>query len=414
MKILFLHQNFPGQFRRLAPALANLGHEVRALSMSKQQHVGIPIERYAVKQSSSKHIFPLATDFETKLIRAEGCAQGLLKLRSSGFYPDVVIAHPGWGETLFLRDVFPKARQLHFLEFYYSNVGADVGFDPEFADQYSDAAFRVTVKNANVLMALNDMDRAYSPTHWQKSRYPSVYHSKIDVIFDGIDTTLVKPLEQSKPVQVKLKNAYGEVRTINQGDPIVTFVNRNLEPYRGYHSFMRSLPAILNENPKAIVLIVGGDGTSYGAKPQMGKSWKQIYLDEVKDQIDLSRVFFLGNLPYEAYLTVLRLSRCHVYLTYPFVLSWSCLEAMSMECVVVGSDTPPVAEVIEHGKNGLLVNFFDTKKLAEQVTQVLKHPEYFAQMRKNARQTIIGRYDLQKECLPKQLALIDDMIKCNG
>lgn len=411
MKILFLHQNFPGQFKHLAPALVKMGHEVCALSLTDRQVPNVRFEKYHLKRASSQNIFPLANDFETKLIRGEACAQGLINLRNSGFVPDIVIAHPGWGETLFLKDIFPKAKQLHFLEFYYNNTGGDVGFDPEFINQKPEDAFRVTVKNAHVLMALNDMDRAYSPTQWQKSRYPESYHAKIDVIFDGIDTSIVKPAIPGEKVQVQLKNARGIQSTLTPNDQVVTFINRNLEPYRGYHSFMRALPLILEQNPNAKILIVGGDGTSYGAKPPAGKTWKGIFLDEMKDRLDFSRIFFLGNLAYEHYLQVLKLSQCHVYLTYPFVLSWSCLEAMSAGCVVVGSNTPPVAEVIEHGHNGLLVDFFDAKALAEQVTQVLTSPDDFAQMRKNARQTIVDRYDLQTVCLPQQLALVDAMLK---
>jgi glycosyltransferase involved in cell wall biosynthesis len=411
MKILFIHQNFPGQFKHLAPALSQLGHDVRALTMNDRRVPGIQSTKYSVKQSTSKTIFPLATDFETKLIRAEGCAQALKKLSESGFYPDLVIAHPGWGETMFLKDIFPNTKQLHFLEFYYNNTGGDVGFDPEFDNIYTDASFRVTVKNAHVLMALNDMDRAYAPTQWQKSRYPKAFHSKIDVIFDGINTSEVKPSTNFNRSQVSLKNANGQTRTLHEGDQVITFVNRNLEPYRGYHVFMRALPQILKKNPKAIVIIVGGDATSYGSAPPPGKTWKSVYLDEVKDRLDLSRVFFLGNLAYEQYLHVLRLSDCHVYLTYPFVLSWSCLEAMSMECVVVGSDTPPVAEVIEHGHNGLLVDFFDIEKLSDQITKVLVSPNDFLQMRKNARQTVVERYDLHAMSLPRQLAIVEEMLQ---
>ena len=410
MNILFIHQNFPGQFRHLAPALARLEHQVCALTMNELRLPGVRTIQYRPKQATSKTIFPLATDFETKLIRAEACAQAMKELRNSGFVPDLVIAHPGWGETLFLKDIFPQAKQLHFLEFYYSNLGGDVGFDTEFENRQEDDAFRVTVKNAHVLMGLNEMDRAYAPTQWQKSRFPNAYHSKIEVIFDGIDTAKLLPAEKSKRTQIRLTNSAGQEKILSTKDQCITFVNRNLEPYRGYHSLMRSLPQILHENPHTLVLIVGGDGTSYGAKPPKGKTWKQIFIEELGGKLDLTRVFFLGNLPYDQYVQVLKLSACHVYLTYPFVLSWSCLEAMSLGCVVVGSDTAPVTEVIEHGHNGLIVDFFDYEKIASQVGQVLRHPEAFVQMRQNARQTIIDHYDLQTVCLPRQLALVNEML----
>jgi glycosyltransferase involved in cell wall biosynthesis len=196
-------------------------------------------------------------------------------------------------------------------------------------------------------------------------------------------------------------------RTLRAGDEVVTFVNRNLEPYRGYHVFMRALPEILRRRPNAVALIVGGEDVSYGAPAPAGKTWKQVFLDKVKDRLDASRVFFVGRIPYANYLKVLQVSACHVYLTYPFVLGWSCIEAMSAGCLVVGSRTPPVEEVIEHRKNGLLVDFFDVAALAETVVDGLARPEQYAPLRAVARQTALKRYDLASVCLPQQLALIE-------
>ena len=196
---------------------------------------------------------------------------------------------------------------------------------------------------------------------------------------------------------------------LHAGEEVLTFVNRNLEPYRGYHQFMRALPRILREWPNAEVLIVGGDDVSYGAKAPEGRTWKQIFLDEVQADLDPARVHFLGRIPYDAYLNVLRVSRCHVYLTYPFVLGWSCIEAMSAGCLVVGSATAPVQEVIKHGANGLLVDFFDHRALADNVIGVLAQPEKYAPMRASARATAVERYDLDSQCLPRQLRLIEQL-----
>ncbi|NCW25036.1 MAG: glycosyltransferase, partial [Betaproteobacteria bacterium] len=187
-------------------------------------------------------------------------------------------------------------------------------------------------------------------------------------------------------------------------------VNRNLEPYRGYHVFMRALPKILAARPRARALIVGGDGVSYGAKAPEGKTWKQIFLDEVKSSLDMQRVHFLGNLPYPVFTQLLQVSSCHVYLTYPFVLSWSCIEALSTGCLVVGSDTGPVREVIENEVNGLLVDFFDHESIANAVTLALSDPGSFRGIRKRARETAKENYDLRSVCLPKQLAIIDSIL----
>jgi glycosyltransferase involved in cell wall biosynthesis len=398
MRILFVHQNFPGQFKHLAPALKRAGHEIKAMGIEGAGLSGIPLHRYRPARSSSREIHPWAVDFETKIVRGEACAEAAAKLKAAGYVPDLIIANPGWGESLFLKDVWPRAKLLALLEFFYAARGLDCDFDAEFSKQSLSADARLRAKTAYLLLTLEAMDCGVSPTHFQRDTMPRVYRDRIHVIFDGIDTAVVKP-DQGATVNI------GE-RTLRVGDEIVTFVNRNLEPMRGYHVFMRALPRILRERPQAVALIMGGDGVSYGAPAPAGKTWKQIFLDEVKDDIDLSRVHFMGRLPYADYLKVLQLSRCHVYLTVPFVLGWSCIEAMSVGGLVVGSATPPVREVIEHGKNGLLVDFFDIGALAQTVADVLAQPERYDALRKAARQTVIERYDLNTICLPQYVKQI--------
>jgi glycosyltransferase involved in cell wall biosynthesis len=224
------------------------------------------------------------------------------------------------------------------------------------------------------------------------------------VIHDGINTSQVVP---NPGAQLRL-GRQGPI--IRNGDPVLTFVNRNLEPYRGYHRFMRALPSIQQRCPNAITVIVGDHGVSYGAAAPDGKSWKDLILQEVNHDLDLSRVFFTGKMPYADYLTLLQVSACHVYFTYPFVLGWSCLEAMAAGALVVGSATPPVQEVISNGENGLLVDFFDQQALVETVSQVLNNPENFTQIRQAARISVVNRFDLETICLPKQIQLIDRLL----
>ncbi|WP_250265831.1 glycosyltransferase family 4 protein [Rhodovastum atsumiense] len=401
MRILFVHQNFPGQFGHLAQALVKAGHQVLALAIESRGAVpGIEIVRYQPDRGSTPNIHRLAVEFETKTIRGEACARAAAGLRQRGFTPDIIVAHPGWGESLFLKDVWPDVPLLCFLEFYYRLQGADVGFDPEFPPSGWEGAARVRAKNAHLALTLETMDRGYSPTHWQKAVHPTIHHPKIEVIHDGIDTALLAP-DATRALKL------GETGpTLVPGDEVLTFVARNLEPYRGYHVFMRALPEIQRRRPHAVTLIVGGEGVSYGQAPASG-TWKQRFLNEVRDRLDMSRVFFLGKLPYDDYLTVLRLSRCHIYLTYPFVLSWSMLEAMSTGCLVLGSATPPVQEVIEDGVNGLLVDFFDTDLIAEKASLALDRFQNLLPLRQAARQTVVDRYDLVSVCLPAQLALLD-------
>lgn len=411
MKVLFVHQNFPGQFKHLAPALVSAGHEVHALAIEGSPVPGVNFYRYRLTRGNTPNIHPLTVEFEAKVIRGEACAMAMLKLRKDGFTPDVVVAHPGWGETLFVKDVWPNTPVLSFLEFYYAARGTDMGFDPEFrrkpgavgdVTQLAEDA-RVRVKNANNLLSLETMDWGLCPTEWQKSTLPAIFHDRISVIFDGIDTDLVRPEPKA---QLTLNPG---TRVVKAGDEVITFVNRNLEPYRGYHIFMRMLPEIQRLRPNALVIIVGGNEVSYGAKPPPGTTWKEIFLKEVGPRLDMSRVRFVGKIPYMAFLRLLQVSACHVYLTYPFVLSWSCLEAMSAGCLVVGSDTPPVREAIEHGKNGLLMDFFDIEGLARTIAEVLDQPDRFAPLRAAAREAAVARYDLRRVCLPQQIDLVSNL-----
>lgn len=403
MNILFIHQNFPGQFKFLAPALAaDPGHTVAAMTMQKvtaTEWQGVKLVPYAASRGTTPNVHPWVSDFETKTIRGEACFRAALKLREQGFIPDVIIAHPGWGESLFLKDVWPKARLGIYGEFFYHPEGADVGFDPEFPASDPGEVCRLRLKNLNNLLHFEIADAGISPTHWQASTFPEPFRSKITVVHDGIDSAAIAP---NPNITLTLDGK----QTLTRRDEIITFVNRNLEPYRGYHVFMRALPRILAARPNARVLIVGADDVSYGARAPEGRKWKDIFLDEVKDRLDMDRVHFLGTIPYEHFIPLLQLSTVHVYLTYPFVLSWSLLEAMSVGCAIVASDTQPLREAIRHDETGRLVDFFDPAGLAEQVCALLDDPPARARLGANARAFARANYDLKTVCLPKQLAWV--------
>ena len=260
---------------------------------------------------------------------------------------------------------------------------------------------RVRTRNAGNLLGLDAADWGQSPTQWQKSTYPAIYHPTLRVVHEGIDTDTVRPDPQAR---LRLP---GNAPVLAAGEEIVTYVARNLEPYRGFPSFMRSLPAILNARPRAQVVIIGGDEVSYGARLPEGQTYRQRLLDELGGALDRNRVHFLGKVPYATFLKVLQVSAVHVYLTYPFVLSWSMLEAMAAGCLVVGSKTPPVEEVIRDGENGVLVDFFTPEAIAGRVVAALAEPEQFLALRKNARQTMIDAYDLKRICLPEQIRLLE-------
>lgn len=403
MNILFIHQNFPGQFRHLAPALAEAGHRVDALAMHQRPPPrGVSQHVYGVTRRPGQDVHPLLREAEAKVLRAEACAAAMLHLAKGGYRPDLVIANPGWGEALFVKDVFPQARLVSLLEFFHGTPDADFGFDPEFGPPSIEARMKHRLKNLPLVESLLAMDQGVAPTAWQASRLPTEYRHRVEVIFDGIDTGQVRPDPAAQFTHAAVPGV------LSAAQPVVTFVNRNLEPYRGYHVFMRALPEIQRRLPDARVLLVGGDGVSYGAAAPKGTTWKQRFLDEVGGRLDLSRVHFLGQLPYAAYLKLLQVSAAHVYLTYPFVLSWSCLEAMSAGCHVVGSRTAPVQDYIDDGVNGSLVDFFDSAALAGAVERAVRGRGTPADtaLRAAARRTVVERCDLQQVCLPRWRALL--------
>jgi len=405
MKILFVHQNFPGQFLYLAPALVARGHDCRALTDDANKR-NSPIPTWRYKHDAPK-VDPAATrlgrNYVTMSDRGVTVARAARQLRErEGYVPDVIFGHSGWGETLFLKEVWPEAKLLVYAEFYYRGRGADVGFDPEFSPPSFDQVMIAQGRTAHLGQALTHADKGLSPTFWQASTYPAPLRTMIEVIFDGVNTDQLVP-----DAAASLTLPSGQV--LKAGDEVLTFVNRNLEPYRGYHIFMRALPAVLAARPQAQVAIVGGDEVSYGSPPRQGGTWKELFLSEVRDRLDLSRVHFLGKVPYPQFVSLLQVSRVHAYLTYPFVLSWSMVEAMAAGCLVVGSRVPPVEEVIRDGFNGRLVDFFDVPGWEKVLTESLATPARFDTLRRQARKTVVERYDLTRVCLPKMIALVEGM-----
>lgn len=389
MDVIFLHQNFPAQFLLLANALKQTkGVRVAAVThQDNEQPDMISTARYGWKpppddgDGVSRH-------FRQRASRGQASAAGLQALKEAGFDASVIIGHAGWGETLFAREVFPKARLLSYCEFYYSPDGPDVTFDAEFPLRGGvGKRCELRARNAAFLMAMEDADLLISPTLWQASQTPPRYRDKLRVIHDGVDTAALRP-------DANAIFRWPGAPDLTAADEVITFVNRNLEPYRGYHIFMRALPKVLAARPRARAVIVGGDRVSYGAHPPEGRSWKQVFLDEVRDRLPMDRVHYVDRLPFPVLVDLLRVSAAHVYLTYPFVLSWSMLQAMSLGAAVIGSRTAPVTEVIgEAQSNGRLVDFFDVEGLAETLIETLADKTRCATMRAEARRTIVERYD---------------------
>ena len=397
MRLLFIHQNLPGQFRHLASSFAGAaGNQVIFVTMRGDRTLpNVTSVVYEAPRTANPHTHHYLRQFEDAVLHGQAAARACLALKDQGFQPDIVIAHPGWGESLFVREVFPNVPILNYGEFYYQPVGADVNFDPAQPTDI-DRLCALRARNAHLLLALEAADRTICPTHWQKSVHPSVFHRRISVVFDGIDTGTVKP---DPTAQFVLPSG----RVLTRNDEVVTYVSRGLEPTRGFPQLMRALPRLCALRPSAEIVIAGSDDPAYGGPAPDGKSWREAMLAEVP--IDPERVHFVGLVPYREYLSLLQVSSAHIYLTTPFVMSWSAIEAMAAGCVVVASRTPPVEEFIAHDETGLLVDFFAPDELAETVSQVLADRARHKRLRHAARARIVKDYELSV-CLPRQRELV--------
>jgi glycosyltransferase involved in cell wall biosynthesis len=394
VKFLFVHQNFPGQYLHIIRSLLKNNkirddaHEIVFMTEPNNNHLfGVRKVTYARPPEPSGSVHRDASDFELAMRRAEAAAIGAHKIKMLGFTPDIIIGHHGWGELLNLGDVFPGVPMLGYFEFYYRTENADVNCDPEFplsVDHFGG----VRAKNAVNLQAFALQQHGQVPTGWQLSTYPEWARASLHLLEEGVDLTLCRPDAAAYRKTLKI----GDMR-VAPGQKLVTYVARNLEPYRGFHTVMRALPAILNARPDAVVSVVGGDEVSYGAAHPNGP-WREVMLAELRGQLDLSRVHFHGKIPYEKHLKLLQRSDAHVYLSYPFVASWSLREALACGCVVVGGDTPTVTEFVRHDENGMIVPFLDSASIAQMVLRVLQDDSLAARLRVMARADAVQRLDL--------------------
>jgi glycosyltransferase involved in cell wall biosynthesis len=398
MRVLFLHNNFPAQYRHVALNLAQDPKNVVVFATKNREVTLAGINKAIFQPSRDPH--PTTHHYVRPLENAVLHGQAVFKLteqlKAQGFVPDVICGHSGWGPTLFVKDAFPDTPLICYFEWFYHAHGSDADFDPTEPLTIDDVA-RIRVKNAPILIDLYTCDRGLSPTNWQKAQFPPEFQSKFSVIHDGVDTEFFQPNPQAKLVLPNLD--------LSGVDEIITYVARGMEPYRGFPQFIESIAYVQERRPNTHVVIVGSDRVCYGKPLADGQTYKELMLKKVP--LDLSRVHFTGSLPYAQYLKVIQASSVHVYLTRPFVLSWSMIEAMSTGCLVLGSDTAPVTEIIQDGENGLLVDFFSPEKIADRIDEVLDHPTKMAEIRANARKTVLERYALA-DLLPKHIQLIKD------
>lgn len=386
--VLFVHNNFPAQFRNVAQALVARGVPVAAIGAQGAPGLkGVRLARCPAIRSSGKDIFPLAVRAEADLIRGRSAINGARALKAEGFEPELIIGHPGWGETVFLKEVWPNARQIMFAEFFYSGHDSDIDFDPEFSHPTDDSRLGATAKNAVMSFCFAQADMLVSPTEFQASLLPPMFRDRARVIHEGVDVEAIRP---TPPRPITLPDG----RQLAPGAPVVTHVNNKLEPLRGLHIFLRALPRLLDEVPGAQVLIYGQPTKSgYGGAAPDGLTWKEVCLRGLEDKLPPDKVHFMGKVPLADMHAGMRLGAAHVYYTYPFVLSWSLVEAMALGCHVIGSDTPPLRDAVEDGVNGRLLPFFDVDALSQSLIESCGNPEASAPLRAAARETAVAKFD---------------------
>ena len=407
MKLLIVHQNMPGQYRELLQWLvAQGGHEIVFLTQRKDapKLEGVTACIYRPHHVPAKAAYGLSKVWEAATGAGYGAIEAARKLEAEqGFRPDLILGHTGWGELTFFKQLWPDVPILGFFEYYYNMTGGLIGFDPE--EPISEhAPFINHARNAVPCMNIETVDLGHVPTEWQSDVFPAHFHDKFYVCHDGIRTDLLGP---DPDVSLSLQRLD---QPITRQDEVFTYLARNLEHARGFHIFMQALPKILDARPNARVLVIGGDDVSYGRKSDHPKGLRAELTEKLGDRVDWSRVHFLGRVPYSSYCQVVQISRCHIHLTMPFVLSWSLLESMAMEATIVASDVASVREAVTHGKTGMLVDFFDADALADQVINVLANPDAYAHLGPGARAHVVETYDFLTRCLPEHLRRMNSLV----
>lgn len=399
MNILFIHKNFPSQFQYLSIVLANdPNNEVTALTYEGENELkGINKLFYKINREACKNTHPYLQNYENALLHGQAAAGVLSTMKAKGYKPDIIYGFNGWGSTMFVKDIFPDVPLLSYCEWFYNAEGADIGFNGKILNEDERAQLRC--KNSHFLIDLHSSDACITPTQWQKSQFPKEFHNKIKVIHEGIDIDRCQPNENAK-FNIKDKNL-----ELSPKDEVITYGTRGMEPYRGFPQFMQAAEKLLKRRPNAHIVIAGHDKTFYSPKPK--ETYKELMLKNL--HIDMNRVHFVGGLTFIDYIKLLQISSAHVYLTYPFVLSWSLLDAMATGCCVVASNTQPVLEVMQDNYNGLLVDFFNVDQLVEKIEYILNNQDKMRTIRENARKTVVENYSLAK-LLPQQINYIKSLI----
>ncbi|MFO0909492.1 MAG: glycosyltransferase [Isosphaeraceae bacterium] len=397
MHILFVHQNFPAQFGHIARHLVrSRGWQCTFVSKTpKGESAGIRKIEYATKGGARDSTHYCSRTFENAIWHSHAVFEACKA--DPDLRPDLIVGHSGFGSTLFLNELYPDVPIINYFEYYYHSHRSDIDYRPEFPSSELDF-LRARARNAMLLLDLQNCHRGYSPTHFQQSLFPAEYRPKIDVIFDGIETDVY---HRRTGVARTVAG-----RTIPDSTRIVTYVSRGFESMRGFDVFMKVAKRIYQQYSNVVFVCVGSDRVCYGGDERhiQHKTFREHVL--AGDDYDLNRFIFTGMVPVSGLVDIFSLSDLHIYLTVPFVLSWSLMDALACGCTVLASDTAPVAEMIEDGRNGLLAGFFDVDGMAARGVEVLRNPVEFAPLGQEAVERIHRSYALDVT-LPKLVGLFE-------
>jgi glycosyltransferase involved in cell wall biosynthesis len=409
MHILYVHQNFPAQFGHIAHHLVRkLGWKCSFISQTPPGNVnGIEKIQYKITGGATKANHFCTRTFENAVWHCDGVFKALHARKD--LKPDLIVGHSGFGSTLFLRELYPNTPIVNFFEYYYRahDPDSDMDFRKDLDWKVEPIKYlRSRCRNAMILLDLQNCEAAYTPTEFQKSRFPEEYLPKLQVIFDGVERavyhgheeTLRPALERRAPRQI------GGVK-IPAKTRVVTYVSRGFESMRGFDIFMRSARLIAQRFPDVVFLIIGTDRIAYGGDEshiEGQKTFKEWVLS--REEFDLSRFFFLGRVPPEELARILASTDLHIYLTVPFVLSWSMMDAMSCGAVVLASSTSPVKEMIRDGENGLLADFFNVEEFADKAVRALQDPAAHRPLGRAAEKMIADQYSLEA-VLPRMMTI---------
>lgn len=401
MHILFVHQNFPAQFGHVAVHLARKGYRCTCISAATPPKVpGIEVLQYQQRSGAREVNHYCSRTFENQVWSSHALYETLEK--RPDIQPDLIVAHSGYVSPLFLRELYPRTPQVGYFEFFYQPHDSEMDFRDDLYVQPALDFMRCRARNAQLLLDLHNCDAGYCPTEYQRSVMPPEYHPKLRAIFDGIDTEIWK--RDFNPPR-----RYNDL-TLPLGAKIVTYVSRGFESKRGFDIFLQTADQICKARADVHVVVVGEDRVVYGNDGVItgNKTFKEWCIDKYRP--DLSRIHFIGRLPPVQLSQLLSLSDLHIYLTAPFVLSWSLLNAMSCGCPILASDTGPVRDVIQENQTGWLSDFFRVDQFTEKALHVLASPERSRQLGENCRELITSRYSLSV-CLPKMEELFLATVK---